>query len=285
MRRWVTGRNVVVTVLAAGVVAGLGWLATWQWERSRPDVVVSGLATVDAVGLFPEADRLVTRDQGRRVSVQGVWRPERSILVADRRNPVDGSTPGFWLVTAVEVDTPAGERLLPVVRGWAGGGGGLTPAQVGGDPPSGSATVEGWIQASEALDVPVDVINAPGTVSLLAAADLVNRWPEDVIDGFVILDATSVRGTAGSRGTADSAQARGGDVAALAGVEVALPGPVEAARADRDWRNVAYAAQWWVFAAFAVVLWWRTLQDSGTAARPRPDRDAGATRRPKGITP
>ena len=26
------------------------------------------------------------------------------------------------------------------------------------------------------------------------------------------------------------------------------------------WRNVAYAVQWWVFAAFAVVLWWKMVR-------------------------
>ena len=48
--------------------------------------------------------------------------------------------------------------------------------------------------------------------------------------------------------------------------------PTEATEA-RDWRNLAYSAQWFVFAAFAVVLWWRMLRDdvarrSATAAAP-----------------
>ena len=26
------------------------------------------------------------------------------------------------------------------------------------------------------------------------------------------------------------------------------------------WRNVAYAVQWWVFAGFALVLWWKMVR-------------------------
>ena len=28
------------------------------------------------------------------------------------------------------------------------------------------------------------------------------------------------------------------------------------------WRNIAYAIEWWLFAAFALFLWWRFVRDS-----------------------
>jgi hypothetical protein len=28
-----------------------------------------------------------------------------------------------------------------------------------------------------------------------------------------------------------------------------------------DWRNLAYAVQWWLFAAFGVFMWWRVVRD------------------------
>ena len=28
-----------------------------------------------------------------------------------------------------------------------------------------------------------------------------------------------------------------------------------------EWRNLAYALQWWVFAGFAVFMWWRMVRD------------------------
>ena len=49
-----------------------------------------------------------------------------------------------------------------------------------------------------------------------------------------------------------------------------LPGPPAEDTATRDWRNLAYSAQWFVFAGFAVVLWWRMLRDD--AARSDPSR-------------
>jgi surfeit locus 1 family protein len=28
------------------------------------------------------------------------------------------------------------------------------------------------------------------------------------------------------------------------------------------WRNAAYAVQWWVFAGFALVMWWKMVQQA-----------------------
>jgi hypothetical protein len=115
------------------------------------------------------------------------------------------------------------------------------------------------VQASEPLDTPVDVVQPDGVVALLAASDLVNRWPEQVLDAFVIAGDAS-------------------DPAALTGVAEEMPGPVQVARGSRDWRNVAYAAQWWVFAGFAVVLWWRVMSDLSAGRARRDERTDGSVR-------
>nr|BFE86932.1 hypothetical protein GCM10020093_095330 [Planobispora longispora] len=43
------------------------------------------------------------------------------------------------------------------------------------------------------------------------------------------------------------------------------------------WRNLAYAAQWWIFGLFAVFMWWHFVRDavrSGTAGpEPEPATD------------
>jgi len=258
LRRIATGRGLVLTIVAVAAVTVMLWLGQWQWERSRPEVLAAGLPTVDIAEVIPQSGRLIARDQGRRVSVGGTWRPDRQVLVGDRRRPgaanvganggENGGENGRWVVTAIEVGTPDGTRLVPVVRGWVPASGPALPPTA----PTGAVELEGWVQASEALDVPVTVVQPPGVVSLLAAADLINRWPEQVADGFVIADAAP--GVSGAENL-------------LRGAEP-LPGPVAAARTERDWRNVAYAGQWWVFAAFAAALWWRAINDSAATASP-----------------
>jgi cytochrome oxidase assembly protein ShyY1 len=260
-RSAVARRVAALTVTAIAAVTVLVALGVWQWERSRPLAAPDSGRTVPVTEVVPDRGRILTADQGRRVSVTGTWRPDRRLLVADRARPDGDRAPGRWVVTAVELDPAAGgepARLLPVVRGWIPARPG-DPAATVPAPPSGSpASIEGWVQASEPLDTPVEVVQPDGVVALLAAADLVNRWPEDVGDGFVILDARSASRTA------------------LVGVESPLPGPVQAARGSRDWRNVAYAAQWWVFAAFAVVLWWRWVRDTWGDAGPGAERGRAA---------
>lgn len=41
-------------------------------------------------------------------------------------------------------------------------------------------------------------------------------------------------------------------------------------------RNLAYGIQWWVFAGFAVFMWWRMLRAEATGSGETVARDAGA---------
>ncbi|MGF1664293.1 MAG: SURF1 family cytochrome oxidase biogenesis protein [Kineosporiaceae bacterium] len=260
LRTAVSPRGAGLTVLAAAAVAVLAGLGVWQWERSRPVVDTAALTRVPLTDVVPVQGRLVTADQGAPVTVAGTWRPDRQLLVADRDDPSGTGTAGRWVVTAVEVApaTPGDPAVLvPVVRGWVAADPGDPAADVAAPPAGSPARVRGWVQASEPLDTPVEVVQPDGVVALLAAADLANRWPEHVLDAFVLAE-----------------DAPGTDPAALSGVDRTMPGPVQAARGTRDWRNVAYAAQWWVFAGFAVVLWWRAMGDvAAAAARDRAGRE------------
>lgn len=260
-RAVVTPRGGLLTALAAAAVVVMIVLGVWQWDRSRPVVDVDALETLPVTEVVPDQGRVTTAEQGAPVSVGGVWRPDRQVLVADRRDPTGSDRAGRWVVTAVEVEPATGTRpatLLPVVRGWVPADPSDPAAAVPAPDPGARARVTGWVQASEPLDTPVDVVQPDGVVALLSAADLVNRWPEHVLDAFVIAE-----------------EAAGTDPATLAGVAEAMPGPVQVARGTRDWRNVAYAAQWWVFAGFAVVLWWRVMGDLGAGRKGRHDDPTG----------
>lgn len=265
LRTAVSPRGAGLTVLAAAAAVVLVSLGVWQWERSRPVVDVGSLTRAPLTEVVPEQGRLVTADQGAPVTVTGTWRPDRQVLVADRDDPAGTGVPGRWVVTAVEVtpETPARPAILvPVVRGWVAAGPWDGAADVPAPAAGSAARVQGWVQASEPLDTPVEVVQPDGVVALLAGADLANRWPERVLDAFVLAEAGPGTGPA-----------------TLVGVDRTMPGPVQAARGTRDWRNVAYAAQWWVFAGFAVVLWWRAMGDvAAAAARDRGNPGTGRER-------
>lgn len=42
-----------------------------------------------------------------------------------------------------------------------------------------------------------------------------------------------------------------------------------------NWRNASYAAQWWVFALFALWLWWRMVRDAHRQDHPAPAAGEG----------
>lgn len=260
VRTLLTWRWLALTVVLLVAVAGMVTLAQWQWQRSVPEPQARAvdLATVEASGLpgvvevaGPDGAAIPSRASGDLVSVEGRWRPDRTLLVSER--DLDGR-PGRWVVTAVELDGSSGApgRLVPVVRGWLPAQPGSPAQQV---PPvanraadrEGDAAVVGWLQQSEPLDLPIDVVQPDGVAALLSTADLVNRWPEDLVPGFVV--------------AAPTPQQQAGSALAL------LPEPPAEQQESRDWRNLAYWAQWYVFAGFAVLLWWRMLRDD--AARER----------------
>ncbi|MGJ7440164.1 SURF1 family protein [Aquipuribacter sp. MA13-6] len=278
VRTLLSWRWAASTVVLVAAVITMAVLGTWQWERSVPtaerevvdleQVDPASLPEVTTVSRAPGEGALVPDEaSGDLVRVEGTWRPERTLLVADRE--LDAAA-GAWVMTAVELADGTG--LAPVVRGWVPDGTAGTDVA----PVSGPVVLLGWVQQSEPLDIPVDVVQPEGVVGLLSTADLANRWPEQLVPGFVVL-ASAPEGT-GAEGTGAD-----GVVPAL------LPAPPEEQTQTRDWRNLAYSAQWFVFAAFAVLLWWRMLRDDVTrqaavagaaAAEPDPPEDPWSPEEP-----
>jgi hypothetical protein len=99
--------------------------------------------------------------------------------------------------------------------------------------------------AVEPDDAPVeDAEPLPdGQLAALDAADLVNRWGSPIYNGFlVVTQEVPASGSALSAGQPE---------------RVPPPQPQPSGLA---WRNAAYAVQWWVFAGFAFVLWWKMVR-------------------------
>jgi cytochrome oxidase assembly protein ShyY1 len=172
----------------------------------------------------------------RRVSVQGRYDAGRQVLVADR---LQHGRSGWWVVTAVRTSAGA---WLPVVRGWVPG-----PDDAAASPqrvPTGPVDLEGVLQPDDAPATEANAASSttagPKVLRALDAAELVNLWGSPIYNGFLVL--TAERGSGATAGQPERVPAPGAQPTGLA------------------WRNAAYAVQWWVFAAFALVLWWKMVR-------------------------
>jgi surfeit locus 1 family protein len=159
------------------------------------------------------------------------------------RIPLAEGTDRLRVVSLLRTDDG---RALAVARGLVAGGGTQVPP-----PPNGPQQVRGVLLPSE----PATPASGPDSLGSLRIPQLAQRWPGPLIEGFVTLDAAEARAQ---------------------GLE---PAPVALPEGRGRLRNGAYALQWWVFAAFTVVLSWRIARDVGrpTVAAgldpPLPSRD------------
>jgi surfeit locus 1 family protein len=227
--------------LVAAVCVGFGWMGAWQLgvaqdrggEQARRAVAARPVAPIAQV-LRPQEPFGVAAD-ARAVTASGRYDPARQVLVAGR---VQGGRVGWWVVAALRT---SGGGWLPVVRGWVPA---VDDQRAGaGRTPSGAVRVAGVLQPDEP---PADP--APDqSLTALDSAQLVNRWGGPIYNGYLVLATESVE---------PGPRSEPGPVAGQPD-RVPLPQPQPGGLA---WRNAAYAVQWWVFAGFAVVLWWKMVR-------------------------
>jgi cytochrome oxidase assembly protein ShyY1 len=168
---------------------------------------------------------------GRRVTATGRYDAAGQVLVTPR---LLAGRRGYWVLTPLVVE-PTGARLA-VVRGFV-----TDPAEATA-PAAGRVRVTGSLAPGES---PPEAGTAlpEGHLGSVHLADLVNRWGGTIYNAFVFATAEQP------------------DVTAAAGpgiVRVPPPAPVGA---GLSLRNAAYALQWWVFALFALYMWWRMVRD------------------------
>ena len=253
--RWWAWHLLLVVALVA-----MGWLGLWQLhsyedrgvESARTDRV-TGIDAVTSPG-----GRLQAGDPGRQVTARGSWDASRQVTVPDR--DLDGRR-GVWVVTPLRTDA----GVLPVVRGWVPRG---AAAPV---PPSGAVTVRGVLQESEsASDASLTTVPSRRQVPYVATVTLLEVLPYDaqeLYDGYLVLRST------------DPADPAAPPVVAASSDPGGHPGQVG------RWRNLAYAFQWWLFAAAAVFFWAAVLrravrEQRAVAAEPSaPDEALTAPRR------
>jgi len=239
----------LVLLLAAATVCGL--LGAWQLDRAQ----VRGhraqaqheaeLAAADPVPLGDElAPQTPFRGElvARKVVVTGAYEPDGQVLVGGR---VHDGAQGYLVLTPLRVSDAGGAHgaaasgaVLPVVRGWV-----ASPDDVD-VPPAGRVAVVGYLQASEQSGGGV----TDGRADAISSAELVGAWGGPIYTGYLVLVAS------------DPTQAGG----------LALLDPPTTPGAGLNVQNLAYAAQWWIFGGFAVLLWLRMVRDE---ARGRPADD------------
>jgi cytochrome oxidase assembly protein ShyY1 len=186
------------------------------------------------------------------VVVAGRWHPDERVLVAGR---VHEGVDGFWSVTAVRVcadDSSCREApLLPVVLGWSATQGGVR------EPPSGRVEVTGWLQPGEAAGSDADP--SDDVLPTLRIPELLQRAERDFYGGYLILNSPR---------------------AARAQLEPVTPESLPDPPTFTALRNLLYGIEWWLFALFAVFLWWRWSRDEVLAARSRTADDVTSLSEP-----
>jgi cytochrome oxidase assembly protein ShyY1 len=231
-----------------------GSLGAWQLDRAyaRGDAAQqkeldAKLAAEEARG--PEGLGTVLAPQttftgklvGDLVWVRGTYEADGQVLVPDRAL---GGRTGYLVLTPLRVSDDGtsgaswqglsgGAPVVPVVRGWV-----ATPADAPAAP-SGTVRVNGYLQASEATTGTGHTL-PEGQVDSVSSAQLANRWGGPIYSGYVVL--------------------RDSDPAADPAVLV-LPRPQVEGSGDVNLQSMSYAFQWWLFAVFAVFVWWRIVRD------------------------
>lgn len=229
----------LLALVCVGFAAGMG---VWQYDafqerRAAEQRDLTEKAPVPITDVLGPDDPFPTAGLGRPVEVRGTFLAGGTVLVTDR-DGADGE-PGRWLVTPLSVGA-ADRPAVPVVRGWV-------PADTTIDdvpsPPAGEVDLTGWLQPTEAAEGG-DTSPEEGVIAHLRVADLVQ-----LLDGQDLYGAYVV---AREPLPAD----------AEAGVDAATLDQLPAAGRFTGLRNILYAIEWWVFAAFAVFLWWRHVRDA-----------------------
>jgi cytochrome oxidase assembly protein ShyY1 len=230
---------------------GLWQFDAWQERRAAERVDLTETDPVPITEVLGPDEPFPTAGLGRPVDVRGTFLDEGTVLVSGREG-ADGDD-GLWLVTPLSVgarDQPA----VPVVRGWVAGDADLEDLPA---PPPGEVDVLGWLQPTESASEPDDD-TTDRTIPSLRVADLVQLLPpeQDLYGAYVI---------------AQDALPTDAD----AGVVAATLDQLPPASRFTGLRNILYAIEWWVFAAFAAFIWWRHVREAtGEPADGGPDDEA-----------
>jgi cytochrome oxidase assembly protein ShyY1 len=232
---------VAILVLISFILLGRWQLGVWE-DSGRPHASIDPPA-VSVTGLSVVGAQLTGPSVGRRVTAEGEYDAARQLLVTDRHPDVAAPggraarDAGFWVVTPLRF---ADGTMIPIVRGWTATAGSPAVAV-----PQGRVTVTGRLRPPEGSE---SVQRRPegvgeGRIQSVSTAELINLWQgQKLRNGFVVAQDAP---------------------AGLTPVKVAPPQQ----GGELTWRNLAYAANWWIFAGFAVFMWFHFVRDAVRGGR------------------
>jgi cytochrome oxidase assembly protein ShyY1 len=216
------------------LLLGRWQLHVWEHHRAQDSGAVTRQAPVPLDSVLGPDAAYPASGLGRPVVVEGTWVPGETVLVSGQHQ---GSTTGFWVVTPVL--TSSGSEI-PVVRGWRADPSGVPAA------PHGKASLVGLLQPSDEGG-PIDGNTHDRVIPALSITSLLPLMHHDPYGGYAI--------------ATNRADPGGPDVTGMSGLAPAQPPDLPGAAASTALRNLLYALQWWVFAAFVVFMWWRWLAE------------------------
>ncbi|KGN37358.1 SURF1 family protein [Knoellia subterranea] len=238
-------RNLALLAVAVLIVIAFVQLGRWQLGVAEDKALQESLekartqqpVAIETV-LTPHTD-FPNPKSTLPVSATGEFGSDQ-VVVAGRR--LDGRT-GFWLVAPFTVEATG--ATLPVLRGWLPSPDDLPPV------PSGTVTVTGGLAPPES---PYAGESPPeGQLGSIDTSVLVARWPGELYNAFVFQQTEEPAPAAAALGSLERVPTPSGDT-------------------GFKWRNAAYALQWWVFALFALYMWWRIVREEDE--RENGDHDA-----------
>lgn len=239
--RWIA--LLVLALVVAGAFAALG-----HWQLSRAvesngsgtaigeDETISPLEDVMAA----PTDTIRTDDVGRLVDVEGRWVEGDFVVIADRVN--DGPT-GWWVAGHLATGADGTGPSLAVAMGWTDDedvAESTAAAWNDGEAPDGTVTLTGRVVDSEAPVVPEED-GDPHEMTTLSEAALVNIWQTTASSEIYSVNLVSADAPA---------------------VLEDIYSPRPEAETTVNWLNIFYAAEWVVFAGFAVYFWYRLGRDA-----------------------
>lgn len=204
------------------------FLGKWQWDRTQDILNAERAASEQAVPVTSVAgNELRPEDFGRTVTASGRFVLDNQVRVTNRLESDQPSAEvGEWIVS--EFMEESGARIA-VLRGWV-------PTGASFSTPSESVSIQGVLQPDEVFYE--GAVADQSEVVVIDSTELSGIWDSELAAGFIVV-------TAQDPATASSP----------------LPVPPTIATADVAFplQNFFYAIQWWIFALFAVALYFRWI--------------------------
>ena len=225
-RTAITPRWLIALAALIAFIIGCIFLGQWQWDRTQDILAAERSAASEPIQLEELIDNDGTwnnADIGRSVIVNGSFSADELALP---NRELDGEV-GTWIITRFQLDS--GDSIA-VVRGFLPANAPAVPAD------QRPLRIDGVLHPNEEF---YEGANSEQIVTIDATA-LSGEWRTPLIDGYVMLQ---------SQGPEPSAT----------GDPTPVPPTVQVGNVPFPLQNFFYAIQWWIFAAFAIVVYARWL--------------------------